>query len=46
MSPKRSDFILSAYIPNIEFCILIRDGLDIEADGRNGGDILLELEVV
>ena len=46
MSPKRSDFILSAYVPYIEFCILIRDSLDVEADGGDGGDILFELEVV
>lgn len=38
MSPKRPDFILSADIPDVETCVLVRDGLDVEADGRNGVD--------
>ena len=38
MSPKRPDLILSTDIPNIETCVLVRDGLDVEADGRNGVD--------
>lgn len=38
MSPKRPDLILSADIPNIETCVLVRDGLDVEANGRNGVD--------
>jgi hypothetical protein len=46
MSPKRSDFILSADIPYIEFRILIRDCLHIEADCWDGSNILFELEVV
>ena len=46
MSPKRSDFILSAYIPHVEFCILVRDSLYVEADCRDGSNILFELEVV
>ena len=32
MSPKRSDFILSSYVPYIELDVLIRDCLHIEAD--------------
>ena len=38
MSPKRPNLILSTNIPNIETCVLVRDGLDVEADGRNGVD--------
>jgi len=40
MSPKGSDFILSAYVPYIEFCILIRDCLYIETHSRDGGYVL------
>ena len=38
MSPKRPNLILSTDIPNIETCVLVRDGLDVEADGGNGVD--------
>ena len=38
MSPKRPNLILSTDIPNIETCVLVRDGLDVEADSRNGVD--------
>lgn len=38
VSPKRPDLILSTDIPNIETCVLVRDGLDVEADGGNGVD--------
>jgi hypothetical protein len=32
--------------PDIEFDILIRNGLDVEADCRDGSDGLVELELV
>jgi hypothetical protein len=32
VSPKRADFILPSYIPNIKLDILIRHGLYVEAD--------------
>lgn len=38
VSPKRPNLILSTDIPNIETCVLVRDGLDVEADSRNGVD--------
>ena len=38
MSPKRPNLILSTDIPNIETCVLVRDGLDVEADSGNGVD--------
>lgn len=38
VSPKRPNLILSADIPNIETCVLVRDGLDVEADSGNGVD--------
>jgi hypothetical protein len=46
MSPQRTDLVLAADVPNIEFCVLVRHGLDVEADGGNGGDVLVELELV
>lgn len=36
--PKRPNLILSADIPNVETCVLVRDGLDVEADSGNGVD--------
>ena len=38
MSPKRPNLILSADVPNVETCVLVRDGLDVEADSGNGVD--------
>jgi hypothetical protein len=46
MPPERADLVLSSDVPHIELCVFVRDGLNVEADGRDGGDILLELEVV
>jgi hypothetical protein len=38
VSPKRPDLVLSTDIPDIESRVLIRDGLDVEADSRDGVD--------
>ena len=46
MSPQRADLVLAADIPDVELCVLVCDGLDVEADGGNGGDVLVELELV
>jgi hypothetical protein len=46
MAPQRPDLVLSSYVPDIELCILVRYGLDVEANSWNSGDILFELEVV
>ena len=46
MSPQRSYLVLSANIPHIEFDIFIRNGLNVEADGRDGGHVLVQLELV
>jgi hypothetical protein len=32
--------------PNVEFDVLVRDGLDVEADCWDGGDGLVQLELV
>ena len=46
VSPKRPDLVLSTDVPNIESCVLVRHGLDVEADGGDGGDVLVKLEFV
>lgn len=46
MPPKRPNLILPSHVPNVEFDILIRDRLDVEADSRDGGDVGVELELV
>lgn len=46
MSPQRTNLVLTADIPDVKLDILVRDRLDIEADSRNGGNILAELELV
>lgn len=46
MSPEWPYLILPAYIPNIEFDILVCDSFDIEPHGRNSCDILVEFQLV
>ena len=46
VSPQRAYLVLAADIPDVEFGVLVRDGLDVEADGGDGGDVLVELELV
>jgi hypothetical protein len=36
VSPKRPDFVLPSYIPDIKFYILVRDGFHVETN-CNGG---------
>lgn len=44
--PQWTDLVLTADVPHVELGILVSDGLDVEADGRDGGYILVELEFV
>lgn len=46
MAPKRTDLVLSTHIPDVELGVLVGDGLDVEANGRNGCDVLVKLELV
>ena len=46
MPPKRSNLVLTADIPNVEFDILVGDGFDVEAYCWNCGNTLVELEFV
>ena len=46
MPPERTDLVLTADIPHGEGDVLVVDSLHVEADGRDGGDILVKLEFV
>ena len=46
MPPKRSNLILPSHIPNVELDVLIRDGLDVEANSGNGSDIGVEFQLI
>ena len=46
VSPQRADLVLASDIPDVEFCVLVSDCLDVEADGGDGRDVLVELELV
>ena len=46
MSPQRADLVLTANVPDVELGVLVCDGLDVEADGWNGGDVLVKFELV
>ena len=40
--PEGTDFVLSADVPDVELDVFVGDGLDVEADGGDGGDVLIE----
>lgn len=46
MPPQRSNLVLATNIPDVKLDVLVRDSLDVEADSRDGGDVLAELELV
>jgi hypothetical protein len=46
VSPQRADLVLAADVPDVELGVLVGDGLDVEADRGDGGDVLVELELV
>lgn len=46
MSPQGPDLVLATDIPHVELDVLVGDGLDVEADGGNGGNVLAELQLV
>lgn len=46
MPPQRPDLVLSSYIPDVELDIFVCDRLHVEADCRDSGDVLVELELV
>ena len=46
MPPQRPNLVLPSYVPHIEFDILVCNGLDIEANSRDGGDVGVEFELI
>ncbi|ORY06997.1 hypothetical protein BCR34DRAFT_570896 [Clohesyomyces aquaticus] len=46
VSPQRTDLVLASDVPDVEFRVLVRYRLDVEADGRDRGHVLVELELV
>ena len=46
VSPQGTDLVLASDIPYVELGVLVCDGLDVEADGGDGGYVLVELELV
>ncbi len=46
MPPQRTDLVLATNIPHVELCVLVCDSLDVEANGGDGCDVLVELELI
>jgi hypothetical protein len=46
VSPQGPDLVLASHIPDVEFGVLVCDGLDVEADGWDRRHVLVELELV
>ena len=46
MAPERADLVLSAHVPHVELDVFVCYCFDVEADGRDGGDVLVEFELV
>ena len=46
MAPQGSDLVLPANVPDVELCVFICDGLDVEADCGDGCDVLVEFQFV
>jgi hypothetical protein len=46
VSPQRTDLVLASNIPDVKLGVLVCDGLDVEADGGDGCDVLVELELI
>lgn len=46
MSPKRTDLVLAADIPDVELGVLICNGLDVESNGGDCCHVLVKLELV
>lgn len=46
VSPQRPNLVLSTDIPDVELDVLVGYTLDVETDGGNGGNFLVELQLV
>lgn len=41
--PQGPDFVLPPYVPHVELHVLVRYRFNVEANGGNRGDILVQL---
>ena len=46
VSPQRTNLVLPAHVPNVKLDVLVRYRLDVEADSRNRGHVLVEFQFV
>ena len=46
MPPQRPYLVLPAHVPHVEFDVLVCDSLNVEANGRYCGHILVQLQLV
>lgn len=46
VSPQRTNLVLTTDVPDVKFDVLVGHALDVEPDGGDGGDILVELQLV
>lgn len=46
VAPQRPDLVLAAHVPDVELDVLVGHVLDVEADGRDCGDVLVEAEFI
>lgn len=44
--PQRTDLVLPADVPDVEFDVFVGYGFDVEADGGDGCDVLVEFQFV
>jgi hypothetical protein len=46
MPPQWTNLILTTDIPDIEFDVLVGHALDVESDGGDGGNVLVEFQFI
>lgn len=46
MAPQRTDLVLAADVPNVELDVAQRNRLHVESHCRDGGDVVLQFELV
>jgi hypothetical protein len=46
VAPQRSDLVLPTHVPHVELDVLVGYGFDVEADGGDRGDVLVQFELV
>ena len=46
MSPQRPYLVLPSHVPDVKLNVLVGDCFDVEADGGDGGDVGVDLELV